>query len=265
MASSSLEVRDLSLALGGREVLRGVELELRAGELVAIVGPNGAGKSTLLKCVDRILTGYHGSVFIDGVPTDGMSSRALARRAAYLPQMTEPLTGTSVRRFVELGRYPWRGPFDPEGERDRRAVGEALALTGAGTFAERDMGSLSGGERQRALLAAALAQDAPLLLLDEPTTYLDYRHQVEMAGLIRAVHRQGRTVLTVTHDLNFALQTAGRIIVLSGGRVAWEGRPADLAGPGALDRIFDTEFLRFAHAPGGVPFVVPAAFAEDRP
>lgn len=279
--SSFLSVADLRVSVGGgagREILRGVSFEVAEGEFVVVAGPNGAGKSTLLKCLCRILTGgerLSGVVSLEGVPVPQMSQRELARRVAYLPQMAEPAgfaaaKGFTARQLAAQGRYPWKRPFEPDGPEDRRLVEDALGMSGALDFADRDMASLSGGERQRALMAAALAQDAPLLLLDEPTTYLDYRCQVEMLELIRAILHGGegaarrRTILAVTHDLNFAIQAADRLIVLSEGRVAWQGGAAELADtPGLLERFFETGFCRFPT--GGIPFVAPARFFAGAP
>lgn len=261
-----LTVTHLSLSVGGETILRDIGLEVRRGEFVAIVGPNGAGKSSLLKCVDRIHTRYRGDVLLDSVSTRRMSQRELARRVAYVPQLADGMAGFTVRQFAEQGRYPWKRSFEAESAEDLRIVEESLRLAGVDGLAERLLDSLSGGERQKVLVAAALAQDTPLLLLDEPTTYLDYRHQAGMLELIRLVHARGRTILAVTHDLNFAMQSADRLVVLSEGAVAWSGEPGALNEPGLLERLFGTEFLRFeggAVADGrAVPWIVPAAFAS---
>ena len=262
-----LTVSHLSLAVGGEEILRDVSFEVGRGEFVAVVGPNGAGKSSLLKCVDRIHTRWRGDVLLGATSTRNLSQRALARMAAYVPQLADGMSGFTVRQFVEQGRYPWKRAFEAESAEDVRIVGDALRLAGVEGLGGRQVDSLSGGERQKVLIAAALAQDTPLLLLDEPTTYLDYRHQADMLELIRLVHTRGCTILAVTHDLNFALQSADRLIVLSGGAVVWSGTAEALAEPGLLERLFGTEFLRFegGAAVNGrpVPWVVPAAFGSS--
>jgi iron complex transport system ATP-binding protein len=258
-----LEVDGLCLSIGGREIVKDVSFRVERGEFVAMVGPNGAGKSSLIKCLNRVHSRYRGEVRLNSQPTRRLSQKALARQVSYVPQSAGDIAGFTVRQFVEQGRYPWKGPFEAESAEDVRIVEEALRLTGAAGFAGRFVESLSGGERQKVLIAAALAQDASLLLLDEPTAYLDYRSQAEMLGLIRSIHgERGTTVLAVTHDLNFAMQSAGRLIVLSEGRAVWVGKPEELAEPGLLERLFGAEFLRFEAEGVAVPFVVPAGFKD---
>jgi iron complex transport system ATP-binding protein len=256
-----LEVDGLCLSIGGREIVKDVSFRVERGEFVAVVGPNGAGKSSLIKCLNRVHSRYRGEVRLNSLPTRRLSQKALARQVSYVPQSAGDIAGFTVRQFVEQGRYPWKGPFEAESAEDVRIVEEALRLTDVTELAGRFVESLSGGERQKVLIAAALAQNASLLLLDEPTAYLDYRSQTEMLGLIRSIHgTRETTVLTVTHDLNFAMQSAGRLIVLSEGRVVWMGKPGELAKPGLLERLFGAEFLRFEGEGASVPFVVPAGF-----
>jgi iron complex transport system ATP-binding protein len=260
-----LEVEGLRLSLGGREIVKDISFRVARGEFVAIVGPNGAGKSSLLKCLNRVHAAYRGEVRLNALPTRRLSQKALARQMSYVPQSAGDIAGFTVRQFVEQGRYPWKGPFEAESAEDARIVEGALRRAGVAGLSGRFVESLSGGERQKVLIAAALAQDAPLLLLDEPTAHLDYRSQAEALALIRSIHgarapEGGTTVLAVTHDLNFALQSAGRLIVLSGGRAVWTGSPGELAGPGILERLFETDFLRFGDGGSSVPFVVPAGF-----
>jgi iron complex transport system ATP-binding protein len=260
-----LEVEGLCLSIGGREIVKDVNFRVEQGEFVAIVGPNGAGKSSLLKCLNRVHSRYRGEVRLNALPTRKFSQKALARQISYVPQTAGDVAGFTVRQFVQQGRYPWKGPFDAESAEDARIVEEALRLAGVAGLSGRFIESLSGGERQKVLIAAALAQDAPLLLLDEPTAHLDYRSQAGMLGLIRAIHgTRGTTVLTVTHDLNFALQSAGRLIVLSEGRAVWTGKPGELTAPGLLERLFGADFLRFEDKGSSVPFIVPAGFRSGR-
>lgn len=260
---AALEVHNLSLALEGAKILDGVSFRVQKGEFVALIGPNGAGKSSLVRCIDRIYTAYRGEIFIGGVATSGLANKKRARMVAYVPQGGGDTGAFSVREFVFLGRYPWKAPFEPETGEDVRIVEESMELCGIAAFAERPMHSLSGGERQKVLIAAALAQRSDLLLLDEPTAYLDYRHQVDLLNLVRRIHREeGKTVLAVTHDLNFALQSADRMIALSSGVLVWEGTPRELLEAGLLEGLFSIGFTYLPQA-AGLPFVVPAAFFGD--
>lgn len=268
--SSSLAACDLSLSVGGRRILGGVNFSVKAGEFVAVAGQNGAGKSTLLRCLCRVVGGYEGDVLIDGVSTSSMTQREIARRAAYMPQTCEAAHGFTVREFVETARYPWGRPFSGLSAEDIEAVGRALSVTMTAHLADRQTDSLSGGERQRVMLASAVAQGAQVLLLDEPATFLDCRHQADMLYLIRSLHASGMTIIAVTHDLNFALHSADRIMVLgtdcddgsAGSRIVRDGSAEELAEPGVLEGLFGTEFMRFRRGGCSVPFVIPAAFAE---
>ena len=164
----------------------------------------------------------------------------------------------TVGEFLEMARYPWRDAFSPPGSADRSAVAEALELAGVSAYVRRRMDTLSGGERQNVLIASALAQGSSLLLLDEPTTYLDYRHQQETLSLVRRINQErGVAVLAVTHDINFALHVADRVIALQDGSVFWEGKPTELLEKDRLELIFGVPFRLF-HAPGEpVPYVAP--------
>jgi iron complex transport system ATP-binding protein len=254
-----LEISGLSLSIGSRDILRGVTLAVGRGEFVAVVGPNGAGKSSLLKCVNRVHARCRGEILLDSRPARRMSQRALARLVAYVPQFADGLasSGFTIRQFVEQGRYPWGDAGSAKG---RDAAAEALKLAGVEDLSERSVGSLSGGERQRVLIAAALAQDASLLLLDEPTAFLDYRRQAEVLRLIRSSHGT-RSILMVTHDLNLALRSADRLAVLTDGEIAWSGTAEELTGPNLLERLFGAGFLRFATEGSPVPFIAPTALA----
>lgn len=257
-----LEIKELRLELGNKKILDKISFSVTRGEFVAIVGPNGAGKSSLIKCINRIYSNYEGDVFLNAKQTSRLSSKTLAQNMAYVPQIGEIPLDFTVRQFVEQGHYPWRNFFGRQAAHEIYTADDAMRLSGAAGLSGRLLGSLSGGERQKVLIAAALAQSAPLLLMDEPTTYLDYRHQVETAELIRFIHKiRGHTVLAVTHDLNFALQLAQRIIVLAQGTLVWEGLPGHLTAKGLLEKMFGTQFLRFETEYSPIPFVVPASFS----
>jgi iron complex transport system ATP-binding protein len=262
-AKTAIEVRGFSLRLGGKEILRDVAFEVRSGEYFSIIGPNGAGKTTLLKCLDRILTGGSGEIRVLGRPLAEYRQRDLARHMSYVPQADGRQFPFTVEQFVLMGRYPYLSPFSSIRPEDRRAVDEAMQLTGTAPFADRQLDTLSGGERQKVYIAAALAQGAEILLLDEPTTFLDYRHQAEIRNvLVRANAGSGVTIVTVTHDVNRAVLDSDRIMALRDGTVAFCGGPKDVMKPEVLERIYQTSLLLVEHPNTGLPVIVPSAPPE---
>ncbi|MDB5295413.1 MAG: transporter [Phycisphaerales bacterium] len=246
-----------------RAVLRGVSLSLRAGEVVALLGPNGSGKSTLLRCLLGQLPAARdrrpgtGPVTWDDRPLGAWRPRDLARVVAYLPQSPAWDDGQTVRDAVAVGRAPYWGAFGLESAGDAAAVAAAADALGLADLLGRPMGELSGGQRQRALLARCLAQEPRALLLDEPATFLDLRHQVELSALLRRLAAdRGIGVLTSGHDLNLAAAGADRLVLLSAGRVAADGPPADVLEPDLLAAVYGVPMDRIDR-PGRPPVVVP--------
>lgn len=256
-----MEARDVSVAVGrgaARKVLLDcVSFSASSGEIVAIIGRNGAGKSTLCSCAAGIRDSYTGSVAIDGRDIRTMTPRERARAVAYVPQSTPEGPPYTAREFAEMSRYPWRGVASRS--EDERAVREALALAGVEELAERRLSSLSGGERQRCMIAAAAAQCAGCVILDEPTAFLDYRARYDAALAMAALRERG-AVVVVTHDIDLALSISTRIVALAHGKAIWSGTPDALATNDLdeLERIFDVPFRRF-RAPDGSTSVLPAS------
>jgi len=245
-----LEAQHLEGRLGGRAVLRDVSLELKPGEWVAIVGPNGAGKSTLLRLLAGLLVPSAGEVRLQGRPLAQWPLRERAQQLAWLAQQGDTAPELTVRDVVQLGRLPHLGLLGTPGPRDEAIVDEAMALTECSAWRERRMSQLSGGERQRALLARALAVQAPVLLLDEPTTHLDPPHQVALVRLLqRLARRDGLAVASVLHDLSLALH-ADRLVVMSGGQVRACGRCGEAAVRDALAEVFQ-QAVRIERLGGG--------------
>jgi iron complex transport system ATP-binding protein len=257
-------VREFSFSLGGKTILDRISFDVRLGESMAIVGPNGAGKTTLLKCLNRILVGGSGEIVLAGRPLASYSRKQIARWMSYVPQADTQAVAFTVEQFVLMGRYPYLSPFSPVGRSDREAVREAMAQTGTSAFADRLLGTLSGGERQKVYLAAALAQGAPIMLLDEPTTFLDYHHQDEIAGLLaHTAATTDRTTVSVSHDVNRAALASDRIVALRDGRVVFDGRPEEIMRPDELRRIYASPFLLVAHPETGLPMIVPRAASGE--
>ncbi|ETX13433.1 ABC transporter [Roseivivax halodurans JCM 10272] len=250
------ELRDISKRHGGREVLGIDRLSLGGEGVTAILGQNGSGKSTLLSLLARQARPDTGEIDLSGAPLAGPGQRAFARQVAYLPQRLPPVPGLTVRELAGLGRFAWRGAFGRWTVEDRAAVETGLAETGATGFADTLADDLSGGERQRAWISMLLAQDAPVLLLDEPTAALDLAHAYEVMALLRRTSRDGgRKVIVVLHDVNLATRFSDRIVALRGGEVAFDGAPGDFLAPGTLRTLYDIE-MALVEGPSGPVAVV---------
>ena len=236
---TSLAATRVTAAYGPRVVLRECSLALTSGEIVAVVGPNGAGKSTLLRVLAGLLRPTAGGVALDGQDLTTLSRSAVARRIAVVPQIFDTLFPFTVREVVALGRTARLGSFGRASTDDVAAVARAIADLELGTLASRRIDRLSGGERQRAVLAMALAQETPVLLLDEPTVHLDPAHQIATLDLIRALAaKRDLAVCAVLHDLNLASTFASRIVVIADGRVAREGSPAEVLSADLVRAVF---------------------------
>jgi iron complex transport system ATP-binding protein len=232
-----LSLRGVSVALGGRKVLGGVDLAVEPGMLVAVVGPNGAGKTTLLRAIAGLVAS-EGAIALAGVPLGALSPRERARRIAYLPQGHMFHWPMPVADVVALGRLPRGGRATELSEEDRRAVGRAMTATGFDVLDDRPVTSLSGGERARVALARVLAVEAALVLADEPVASLDPRYQLTVLGVLAGLKSEGRSVLAVRHDLTLATRFADRVVVLDGGRVAGDGPPATVLDDRLLRDVF---------------------------
>jgi iron complex transport system ATP-binding protein len=252
VSAPALELRDVSLAYRQRDVLRSVTLAIGRGERVALVGPNGAGKSTLLRCMAGVAPERRGRVLLDGVPLEEMSREAIARRIAVVPQQAVLPFAARVEEVVALGRIPYEHPFLGPRQGDLAAVRSAIERVGLESLLGRDVREISLGERQLVLLAMALAQTAPLLVLDEPTVHLDLRHQVETMELLVRLNRQdGVTVVAVLHDLALASLFFPRLIVLDGGRIVADGDPRDVLTETLVRDVFgvDAALIRRSAVP----------------
>jgi iron complex transport system ATP-binding protein len=237
---AALELAAVSFSYSRMPVVEEMTFRLAAGEMVGLLGPNGAGKSTVLKLASGYLRPVAGRVLIEGRPLSSLGRREVARRIAVVPQDFSVAFAYTVRQIVELGRLPYVGLLGAAGNADRRAVDAALESTGMAHLAERVWSELSGGERQRALISLALAQQTPILLLDEPTAHLDIRHQIEVLELLRQLNSErGVTVLAVLHDLNLAARYFPRLILCRTKLVA-DGTPAQVLDEGILSRVYQT-------------------------
>ncbi len=241
----SFSIRNLSIAFAEKQVLDNVSLEVGTGEFLSILGPNGAGKSTLLRCICGLLHGWSGEVRLAGQPLGTMGVRARARTISYVPQSVAHRLPFSVFDFTALGRYPHLSPFSTLGREDRKAIEAALDAVGMLPFRARRMDTLSGGERQMAMIAAALAQGGRILVLDEPITFLDYRHQVGIMQTLQRLNREhGYTVVAVNHDLHSALHFSTSLAALKEGRLVRQGSPDDFRDEAFLETLYQTPFRK---------------------
>lgn len=237
-----IHLEGVTVAYRGRPALRDLNLHVDRGERVALVGPNGAGKSTLLRAIAGLIEPAVGTVELDGRPVASLDRLAVARRLAVVPQVAALPFSTTVDEVVALGRLPHEHPIRGMRPADRAAVAAAIEQVGVGHLMGRDARELSLGERQLVLLAMAVAQDADVLVLDEPTVHLDLRHQVEVMELLRDLNaRQGTTILAVLHDLALAAHFFPRLVVLDGGRVVGDGPPSEALAPDRIRDVFGVD------------------------
>jgi iron complex transport system ATP-binding protein len=260
---TAVELRGVSVDLDGRPVLRDLDLAVAGGARLGLIGPNGAGKTTLLRTVAGLLR-HRGQVSIGGAPPGSLSRRELARRIALVPQSPAVPAGITVTDYVLLGRTPYIPYLGTETRRDLAIVAQVLDQLDLGAFAGRGLDSLSGGERQRAVLARALAQQAPVLLLDEPTTGLDVGHQQQLLELVDTLRRDlDLTVVSAMHDLTLAGQFADQLVLLAGGRVAAAGPARAVLTEQLIARHYHAS-VRVLDDPGGGIVVVPVRPTPER-
>jgi iron complex transport system ATP-binding protein len=236
-----LQARDVKVRIGDVDILHGADLTVRAGELVAVVGPNGAGKSTLSRAVCGLQPLHGGDVRWSGTPLDELKGRRIAKLRAFVPQRAPVPAGVTVREAVELGRSPHIKPLGRPTRHDRDAVDRALERTTVAEFADRKLTTLSGGELQRVQIAVGLAQEAPVLVADEPTSHLDLGATASVARLLRDLADDGLSVILVVHDLALAAAVADTVVVMAKGRSAATGAPRDVLTPARLSEIWGVD------------------------
>ncbi|QDI74305.1 MULTISPECIES: ABC transporter ATP-binding protein [Leisingera] len=257
--TARLRAEDLSAGYAGTPVLDSLTAAIPDGGLTAIVGPNACGKSTLLRTLARLQPAGRGQAVLDGKAIHRQSSRSVARRLAILPQTPAAPEGLTVRDLVARGRTPYQSALRQWSRQDAAAVARALELTNMAGHARRPLEALSGGQRQRAWIAMALAQETGILLLDEPTTYLDLPHQIELLKLVQRLNREtGRTVAMVLHDINLAARFASHMIALKDGKVFCQGAPSEVVTEAVLHSVFQLPCRIIPDPLHGTPHVIPA-------
>jgi iron complex transport system ATP-binding protein len=260
----NLYTKKLSLAYESNVIVDDLNIEIPEGKITALVGANGSGKSTILKSMARILRPKEGAVFLDGKVIHKQPSKKIAQQLAILPQNPEAPSGLTVRELVSYGRFPYQKGFGNLKEEDREIIEWALDVTSMIEFAERPVDSLSGGQRQRAWIAMALAQGTDILLLDEPTTFLDMAHQLEVLKLLKKLNEEEkRTIIMVVHDLNHASGYAEHMVAIKRGKVAKEGSPTEVMTTKVLDEVFGIKATIIPDPHTGVPLCIPYGLSSD--
>jgi iron complex transport system ATP-binding protein len=258
-----LYTEQLTLAYDAMIVIHELNITIPSGQITALVGPNGCGKSTLLRGIARLLPPRGGAAYLDGKAIHQLPTRELAQRLGILPQSPSAPEGLTVRELVAQGRYPHQAWFQQWSDADESAVGRALEITGMADLAARPVDALSGGQRQRAWIAMTLAQETPIILLDEPTTFLDLAHQIEVLHLLEHLNSaENRTIVMVVHDLNHATRHAQHVIALRDGHVVAAGAPADVVTPALLRQVFGVEAEVVPDPRTGVPLCVAYGLAR---
>ncbi|MBR7744240.1 ABC transporter ATP-binding protein [Phycicoccus sp. BSK3Z-2] len=256
--AARLRTDAVRLGYGDRVVVDGVSLDVPTGRTTAVVGPNGCGKSTLLRGLGRLLRPVGGSVLLDGDEIGTLSTREVARRVGLLPQQPVVPEGVTVLELVERGRHPHHGLFRTWGRADEEAVAAALERTDLVHLAGVPVDSLSGGQRQRVWLALVLAQQTPVLLLDEPTSFLDVAHQLDVLDLVRGLSEDaGSTVVMVLHDLGMAARYADHLVAMRDGAIVAEGPPGEVVTPAVVEEVFGVSASVLTDPDTGTPVVVP--------
>jgi iron complex transport system ATP-binding protein len=254
---SVLQAEKLSLSYDTTPIIHSLDLETPSGQITALIGPNGCGKSTLLRGLARLLKPKVGSVLLNGYAIQTISTKQLAKELGILPQSPVAPEGITVRELVAQGRYPHQDWFQQWSLADEEALQKALTLTTLTHLADRAVDTLSGGQRQRAWIAMALAQETDILLLDEPTTYLDLAHQLEVLELLVKLNQEGKTIIMVLHDLNHAAHYADHLVALADGRISAQGTSHEVITEEIIRDVFGVESQVIPHPITGKPLCLP--------
>jgi len=238
-------------------IVENIDLTIETGEVTVLIGPNGCGKSTLLKTIGRLLKPRSGSIHVDDLDVLATDPKRVARTIAYLPQSPIVPTSITVEQLVGYGRAPHQSLLGLRSARDIELVDAAIATTGLDAFRHKAVAEMSGGQRQRAFIAMALAQDTPYVMLDEPTTFLDIRHQMETMELVRQLHDAGRTSIVVLHDIAQAARYGDRLVVMHAGRIVAQGKPAAVVTPELLHSVYGLNCMVYPDPVTGTPVVTP--------
>jgi len=258
MSNPLVEINNFSFVIGNKPILNSVSLSVYEGEYLSIIGPNGAGKTTLLKCLMRINPEGQGTIILKDKLLVNYRQKELAKVMSYVPQSDGRSLPFTVGEFVMMGRYPYLSPFTSISKEDKQAARDSLELTGVAHLAERRLNTLSGGERQTVYIASALTQGASIMMLDEPTTFLDPKHVTDILGIIKKINIEfGITIISVTHDINNAVLQSDRIAILKHGEIMFTGNAGDVMKNGILETVYEKTFSYVNHPVTKTRIIVP--------
>lgn len=261
---TKLSAEELSLSYGSVQIIKNINLEVPEGKFSIIIGSNGCGKSTILRSLARLLTPQKGTIYLDGKEIHRQSSKEVAKKLAILPQSPEAPEDITVKELCYYGRHPHKGLFSRQSPEDHAIVDSALSATGMEEFSDRTLDQLSGGQRQRAWISMALAQETDLLLLDEPTTYLDLAHQIEILELLRDLNvKYGRTIIMVLHDLNQAAKYADHLISIVNGSIYKEGSPEIVFTKEMIKDVFGVDCCIIENPVDQTPLCIPVGLSQN--
>lgn len=259
-----LNVQQLSVDVANKTLISNISFELEQGDYLCVLGPNGAGKSTLLKALVGIINTASGTITLNQKSVSQLSQKQRAQHISYVPQAHGRQLSFNVTDFIKMGRFPYRSAFSDWTSADQQAMDRAIDITKISSFLSRQMQTLSGGESQRVMIAAALCQQTPLLLLDEPTSFLDPHHQVEVHQLILKLNQQHNiSIIEVSHDLNHAAQHSKHILALKDGKTLWYGQSAELLQSSHLQDLYNQQFVFTPHPQTGAMVALPCELSSD--
>lgn len=253
-------ISDLNVYHGATHALRGINLNVKQNRFTALIGPNGSGKSTLLGAMAGSILPIQGSVFLDTKEVSSYPKREFARLVSFLPQRTHTPTGVSVRELLVQGRFPWRTWLGKWSNTDEEAIQRAASLCQVDTLLDKSLTALSGGQLQRAWIAMTLAQEAPIVLLDEPTTYLDVANQLSLLDLLTVLRNAGRTVVAILHDLNQAARYADELVMMRDGHIVAEGESTQVFTDGNIEKVFGVRSRMLTDTVTGDMICIPSAW-----
>jgi iron complex transport system ATP-binding protein len=252
-------INNLQCCLGGREILSDIELTIKRGKFYSIIGPNGSGKTTLLRTLTTSLVPKYGEILVDNIDISNMQGKELAKKLSYVSQNTMIDFTFNVMDYVLMGRYPYLGVLQSEGKNDLEYARRAMDLTNTWHLREKNLSEISGGERQRVVVARALTQDTPIMLLDEPISQLDIHHQIELMDTLHdMVEIRGVTVVAVLHDLNIASQYSDYMVLLSNGKIAKEGKPEEVLSREVILKVYNLKVQVLKNPETGRPLIIPS-------